>query len=125
MVAVPDAFASLPPRLARLRLRLRAVRRAAASAREQTDAALVALGVARGPEAPVIDVDTAPRHPGRRLGRRAARAVVRAASLVTATLLLGLALWALGVFTGLAALAFLVATRGLGLRIDLAAPRPA
>jgi hypothetical protein len=39
--------------------------------------------------------------------------------------ILGIALWSLGIFVGSALLAFVVVTRGLGLRIDIPVPRPA
>jgi hypothetical protein len=105
-----------------LRLRVRdvrrSVRRAGEQARVQTDQALAALGLPPTPPNPVIDVaahDAGAAGPTRALVRGA----VRGLALVSATVLLGVALLALGIFAGAAFLAFLVVTRGLGLRIDV------
>ncbi|MBM4281878.1 MAG: hypothetical protein FJ137_14360 [Deltaproteobacteria bacterium] len=114
-------FEGFPQRLERLRSRVRAVRRAAADVKRQTDQALQALGVQTAPPSPVIDVQ-----PGRTAARSAARAVVARAlqgvAAVAATVLLGLALLSLGMFVGAALLAFVVVTRGLGLHIDWRPP---
>jgi hypothetical protein len=117
-----DAFSR---RFERLRQQVRAVRRAAAAARAQTDQALRALGVDPGrTAAPVIDVAAARRGAAAHL-HAAGRRALQGAAVASAAILLGLALLSLGIFAGAAILAFVVVTRGLGLHIDLRAPRPA
>jgi uncharacterized membrane protein len=103
----------------------RSLRRAADDARTQTEQALAALGVPTAPAAPVIDVGAAggDRPPGP--VHTMARQAVRSLAVVSATVLIGIALLALGIFAGAALLAFVVITRGLGLRIDVGAPRAA
>ncbi len=117
-----DAFSR---RFERLRLQVRAVRRAATEARAQTDQALRAFGIdsARA-AAPVIDVAADRRGPAA-VATAVGKAMLQGAAIATAAILLGLALLSLGIFAGAAALAFVVVTRGLGLHIDLRAPRAA
>jgi hypothetical protein len=113
-------FDQFPRRLSRLRSRVRAVRRAAADVKRQTDQALQALGVQTTPPSPVIDVK-----PGRSAAKAVAARALQGVAAVAATVLLGLALLSLGMFVGAALLAFVVVTRGLGLRIDWRPPVPA
>lgn len=79
--------------------------------------------------APPPDADTIDVEPPRRgLVDGAVRSVVRQTTrgmlVFAAAVLLGAALWSLGIFVGASLLAFVVVTRGLGLRIDVS-PRPA
>jgi hypothetical protein len=109
----------------RLRRRVDAVAHDVRRARAETDQALRHLGFTPPtPDADVIDVE-APRHG---LVGGAVRGVVRQTTrglmLLAAAVLLGAALWSLGIFLGASLLAFVVVTRGLGLRIDVS-PRPA
>jgi hypothetical protein len=107
----------------RVRTAQRAVRRAAGEARQQTEQALTALGVQSAGAAPVIDVEQVGADVGavRALARRATQALV----VLAATVVLGVALLSLGVFAGAAAFAFVLVTRGLGLRVDVPGFRPA
>lgn len=126
----------LPPtvreRLERFRLQVADVERRAAEVKAQTDAAMTALGMpsTKTQEAsPIIDVggiggkgDTSLLLAGiKSVGRTA----VRGLSFVAAVFLLGAALWSLGFFVGAALLAFVIVTKGLGLRIDVAQPASA
>lgn len=108
----------------RLRRQVEATARAIRKAQAQTEQAMSALGLSPpAPEAPVIDV--APR--GGLVNdavRGLARATLRGALFLATLVLLGAALWSLGIFIGASMLAFVVVTRGLGLRIDVT-PRPA
>jgi hypothetical protein len=111
---------------ARLRRQVEATARAVRQAQAQTEQAMAALGLKPpGPDAPVIDVEA----PGGGLVKGAirglARNALRGALLLATLVLLGAALWSLGIFIGASLLAFVVVTRGLGLRIDLSTPRPA
>ena len=106
------------------------MRQATATARANAEQALVAMGVrpAAFDDSAVIDVGPAASVTGgalildavKRLAKRTSQGVL----LFVAVAVVGIALWSLGVFVGAALLAFVIVTRGLGLRIDLAAPRP-
>jgi hypothetical protein len=113
-------FVPVGSRLHRLRSRVRAVRRAASEARQQTEQALQALGVNTGrPAAQVIDVDPRRQSMFQVIAARTLQGLAVAASMV----LLGIALWSLGMFLGASLLAFVVVTRALGLHIDLGTAR--
>lgn len=114
-------FPDLPRRWERLRRQVRAVRRATDDVKAQTDRALRALGVHTGPSAPVVDVGDGARAAWRGIASRATQGI----AVAVATVLLGMALVSLGFFVGAALLAFVVLTRGLGLRVELRPPRPA
>lgn len=108
----------------RLRRRVDAVSRDLRRARAETERAMASLGLSPpAPEGDVVDVDP----PGTVVGgavRGLVRQTTRGVLLVAAAILLGAALWSLGIFLGASLLAFVVVTRGLGLHIDVA-PRPA
>lgn len=97
-------------------------------ARARTEQAMQALGLSPPrPEADVIDVDVNTDANHGLVGgavRGLVRHTTRGLLLVAAAVLLGAALWSLGIFLGASLLAFVVVTRGLGLRIDVS-PRPA
>ncbi|MDP2339333.1 MAG: hypothetical protein Q8O67_00125 [Deltaproteobacteria bacterium] len=118
-------------RIKQLRLQMNAVRRAIAELETQTEIVKERLGLQTEPKKQNDVVDVGPRS---RVGvfqvlasvaKRSAQGVLLAVSFG----LLGFALLSLGMFAGAAALAFLVITRGLGLRIDVpgssARPGPA
>jgi hypothetical protein len=116
-------FDSIHARTARLRRQVRATRRAVQDARAQTVQALERLGV-RPPTAdasgagPVVDVEASGGGVGsvvRGLVRRTGQGIF----FVVAVVLLGAALMSLGMFVAASLLAFVVVTRGLGLRVDL------
>lgn len=107
------------------------MREATSTARATAEQALNSMGLrpAAFDDGDVIDVDPAPPGSGtalifdtvKRLAKRTSQGVL----LVVAVAVLGIAMWSLGLFVGAALLAFVIVTRGLGLRIDVAAPRPA
>jgi len=115
-------FDSIHARTARLRRHVQATRRAVDDARAQTVQALERLGV-RPPTAaagPVVDVEASDRVVGlggvvRGLVRRTGQGIF----FLVAVVLLGAALMSLGMFVAASLLAFVVVTRGLGLRVDL------
>lgn len=122
--AVPDAiFAGFSA----VRRRVRAFRKRVDEVQHRADAALAALGVPRPDpsEHDVIDVGSGSGNivvdAVKQLARRASQGLM----LLLAMSVLGVALWSLGIFVGAALLAFVVVTRGLGLRIDIPMPRPA
>ncbi|HEY1100543.1 MAG TPA: hypothetical protein VGF99_16500, partial [Myxococcota bacterium] len=87
---------------------------------------LLSLGVElpKADTGDVIDVDTDGsliRNTVKQLVRRTSQGLM----LFVAVAVFGVVLWSLGIFVGAAMLAFVVVTRGLGLRIDLAVPRAA
>ena len=101
-------------------------------ARVRAASALLALGI----QPPVADrsevIDVQPTRSGhlivdtvKRLARQTSQGVSKGIALCVGVAVLGLALWAMGIFVGAAALAYVVLTRGFGLRIDLGTPRPA
>ena len=108
------------------------MRTATWAARASAEQALVAMGIrpadfgARD-AGDIIDVTPPATGAGlildtvKRLAKRTSQGVL----LFVAVAVLGVALWSLGLFVGAALLAFVIVTRGLGLRIDVAAPRPA
>jgi hypothetical protein len=107
-------------RMARLRRRVHATRRAVDDMRTQATAALEQLGVRprSTPAGAVVDVVAADAGVGgavRGLLRRTGQAMV----LMVSAALLGAALWSLGIFMATSLLAFVIVTRGLGLRVDL------
>ena len=109
----------------RLRRRVDAVSREVHRARAQTEQALRTLGLEPPPpDADVIDVDTGRHGLVGGTVRSVVRQTTRGLMLFAAAILLGAALWSLGIFLGASLLAFVVLTRGLGLRIDVS-PRPA
>jgi len=109
----------------RLRRRVDAVARDVTRARAQTEQALRTLGIEPPPpDADVIDVETGDHGLVGGAVRSVVRQTTRGLMLVAAAVLLGAALWSLGIFLGASLLAFVVLTRGLGLRIDVT-PRPA
>lgn len=108
-----------------LRRRVDAVARDVHRARAQTEQALRTLGLEPPtPDVHVVDVETG----GHGIVGGAVRGVIRQTTrglmLLASAILLGAALWSLGIFLGASLLAFVVVTRGLGLRIDMS-PRPA
>jgi hypothetical protein len=110
----------------RLRRRVDAVARDLRQARDETGRAMAALGLSPpAPEGDIVDVEVDPAG-GAVVGavRGLVRQTTRGLLLVVAAVLLGAALWSLGIFLGASLLAFVVVTRGLGLRIDVS-PRPA
>lgn len=116
-------FDSIHARTARLRRQVQATRRAVDDARAQTVQALERLGV-RPPtgdasaDGPVVDVEASDGGVGgavRGLVRRTGQGIF----FVVAVVLLGAALMSLGMFVAASLLAFVVVTRGLGLRVDL------
>ena len=118
-------FESLQEHQSRLRRQVEATARAVRQARAQTEQAMAALGLQQaGPETPVIDVEPRPGGLVHDAVRGLARQAIRGALLLATLVLLGAALWSIGVFIGASLLAFVVVTRGLGLRIDVS-PRPA
>jgi hypothetical protein len=119
---------SIRDRLAELRATIataaRRAKKTAADANVALERAMAAMGVAPPQdEGDVVDVGDDPVSGGvvSSLARRTAKGLM----LLTAASLLACALWALGMFAAASILAFLVLTRGLGLRIDLNAARPA
>ena len=107
------------------------MRQATATARATAEQALVAVGMrpAVVDDSTVVDVGPAAPVTGgalildavKRLARRTSQGVL----LFVAVAVLGVALWSLGLFVGAALLVFVIVTRGLGLRLDVATPRPA
>jgi len=106
------------------------VREATSSARATAEQALSSMGLrpAAFDDGDVIDVAPAAASGTalildtvKRLAKRTSQGVL----LFVAVAVLGIAMWSLGLFVGAALLAFVIVTRGLGLRIDIAAPRPA
>lgn len=114
----------LSARLSPLQKQWRVLRRAVADLENQTVMALERLGVQTPPKDPVpeavVDVGQKPSAL-KTLAVRSAQGI----ALVVSFLALGFALLSLGMFVGAAALAFLLITRGLGLRVDVARPVPA
>jgi hypothetical protein len=117
-------FDSIHARTARLRRQVQATRRAVDDARAQTVQALERLGVrpptgnASGDAGPVVDVEPSDSGVGGvvlGLVRRTGQGIF----FVVAVVLLGAALMSLGMFVAASLLAFVVVTRGLGLRVDL------
>jgi len=110
-------------RLSPLQQQWRVLRRAVADLENQTVLALERLGV----QPPPNDVTEAVVDVGQKPSLLKALAVqsARGVALVVSFLVLGFALLSLGMFVGAAALAFLLITRGLGLRVDVARPVPA
>jgi hypothetical protein len=115
-------FDSIHARTARLRRQVQATRRAVDDARTQTVQALERLGVrpptgeASGDAGPVVDVEAGGVGGAvRGLVRRTGQGIF----FVVAVVLLGAALMSLGMFVAASLLAFVVVTRGLGLRVDL------
>jgi hypothetical protein len=106
----------------RLRRRVNTVSRDLRRVRAETGRAMASLGLSLAPEGDVVDV--APPKSGGGALRGLVRQATRGVLLVAAAILLGAALWSLGIFLGASLLAFVVVTRGLGLHIDVA-PRPA
>lgn len=103
-------------RLQQLRLSARSLRRAIDDLEEQTNLTLERFGIPKpNPKANDAVVDVG-RRPVAALVKGAARGV----ALVVSFVALGLALLSLGVFVGAAALAFMLITRGLGLRVGVA-----
>ncbi len=99
-------------------------RESAKRANVAAENAMAAMGVKPpAEEGPVVDVGDTSAGPGvvASLARRTAKGLM----LVTAASLLVCALWALGMFAAASVLAFMVLTRGLGLRIDLNRPAAA
>lgn len=113
----------LRDRLHQLRMQARAVRRAVDDLEVQSNAVLARFGLEpkkTNKADDIVDVGDAPsRLP--KMVKRGVQAVFVGVSFV----LLGMALLSLGIFAGAAALAYLVITKGLGLRVDVARPRPA
>lgn len=114
----------LSARLSPLQKQWRVLRRAVADLESQTVIALERLGVQPPPKDPaqdaVVDVGQKPS-----VLKALAVQSARGVALVVSFLALGFALLSLGMFVGAAALAFLLITRGLGLRVDVARPVPA
>lgn len=112
-------------RLRQLRLQMNAVRRALAEFETQAELVRERFGLQspqQNKQDVVVDV-------GARVGvvgvvASLAKRTVQGVLLATSFALLGFAMLALGMFAGAAALAFLLITRGLGLRVDLPS-RPA
>ena len=107
-------------RIARLRRRVHATRRAVDDVRSQAASALEQMGVRprSDPAGSVVDVVAAGAGFGaalRGLARRTGQGIV----LMVSAALLGAALWSLGIFMATSLLAFVIVTRGLGLRVDL------
>jgi hypothetical protein len=122
--ALPDAiFAGLSA----LRRRVRQFKKRVDEVQQRADAALVALGVPRPDPsaADVIDVGSGSGNIVVDTVKQLARRTSQGLMLLLAMSVLGIALWSLGIFVGSALLAFVVVTRGLGLRIDIPVPRPA
>lgn len=109
---------------ARLRRQVEATARAVRQARAQTEQAMAALGLQPPAPETVIDVDTRGGGLVKDAVRGLARQALRGTLFLATLVLLGAALWSLGIFIGASLLAFVVVTRGLGLRIDVS-PRPA
>ena len=109
-------------RLSPLQQQWRVLRRAVVDLENQTVLARERLGVP-----PPNDVTEAVVDVGQKPSLLKALAVqsARGVALVVSFLVLGFALLSLGMFVGAAALAFLLITRGLGLRVDVARPVPA
>lgn len=120
---VEQTFSS---RLKDLRRRVGEVEAAVQTARARAEQVLLSVGVElpKADTGDVIDVDTDGsliRNTVKQLVRRTSQGLM----LFVAVAVFGVALWSLGIFVGAAMLAFVVVTRGLGLRIDLAMPRAA
>ncbi len=82
----------------------------------------LALGLPPPDDSPVIDVGEAPTTLTGKVAA-IAKVVSRGVLAVVAIALLGFALWSLGMFVSASLVAFVVMTRGLGLRIEV--PRAA
>ncbi len=112
----------LRDRLKQVQMQAKTLRRAVDDLEAQSNAMLARLGLEPKKQQQekrddVIDVGgRASRLPA--LAKRVVQAIAVGASFV----LLGLAMLSLGIFAGAAALAYLVITKGLGLRIDVARP---
>jgi hypothetical protein len=122
--AVPDAiFAGL----SQLRRRLRAFKKRVDDVQHSADAALAAVGVPRPDpaERDVIDVGSGSGNIAVDAVKQLVRRTSQGLMLLLAISVLGVALWSLGIFVGAALLAFVIITRGLGLRIDIPMPQPA
>jgi hypothetical protein len=122
--ALPDAiFAGFSA----LRRRVRQFKKRVDEVQQRADAALVALGVPRPDPsaADVIDVGSGSGNIVVDTVKQLARRTSQGLMLLLAMSVLGIALWSLGIFVGSALLAFVVVTRGLGLRIDIPVRRPA
>lgn len=123
--ALPEA---LRDRLHQLRLQLGDAERRLRDVRTQTEAAMTAMGMLTPTpqdQAPIIDVGPASSSPVVAVFNALARACVRGLSFVAGVVLLGAALWSLGIFVSTALLAFVVVTRGMGLRVDVGAAQSA
>jgi hypothetical protein len=122
--ALPDAiFAGFTE----LRRRVRQFKKRVDDVQQRADAALFALGVPRADPAEhdVVDVGSGSGNIVIDTVKQLARRTSQGLMVLLAMSILGIALWSLGIFVGSALLAFVVVTRGLGLRIDIPVPRPA
>jgi hypothetical protein len=123
-------FATLRQRVTRLQSeveRLRAtLRTTTAQAEAQARQAAAALGVHvpdHRVDADVVDM-AAPARGVRAAAGTALKRLGQGVLGLVALAMLGLALWSLGLFVSVSLLAFVIVTRGLGLRVDLS-PRGA
>lgn len=124
IAAVPDAiFAGFSA----LRRRVRGFKKRVDDVQQRADAALVALGIPRPDPAAhdVIDVGSGSGNIVVDAVKQVVRRTSQGLMLLVAMSVLGVALWSLGIFVGAALLAFVIVTRGLGLRIDIPVPRAA
>jgi len=121
LVIMMDTFAA---RIERLRRQVDELRGVVKDAQVQATQALAALGVKPpAPEPETIDV-TPPDTSLAGRARGALKLVTQGALIVVAFAVLGVALWSLGLFVSASLLAFVIVTRGLGLRVELS-PRGA
>lgn len=121
MSFISDVRDQVKGRFDQVRLQAKTLRRAVDDLEAQSNAVLARLGLEQKKQEAkrddVIDVGgSTSRLP--QLAKRVVQAIAVGASFV----LLGLAMLSLGIFAGAAALAYVVITKGLGLRIDVARP---
>lgn len=127
MSFISDFRDQVKGRFDQVRLQAKTLRRAVDDLEAQSNAVLARFGLEPKQQEQrndVIDVGgTGGRLP--QLARRVGTAIVGAVAVGASFVLLGLAMLSLGIFAGAAALAYVVITKGLGLRIDVAPPRSA
>ena len=109
-------------RLRQLRLQVHSVRRAVFELEQQVEQAKVRFGLQSAPQKRSDIVDVGPRAGLRSTLAVALKRGAQGLLLAGSFALLGFALLSLGMFAGAVALAFVVVTRGLGLRVDVKGP---